>query len=79
MADADKPRLYSCYKCRNRVALHDDIVSKLFQVIIFVPKAFLRSVIRSSLVFFFNDLRGCDDDDGWIRRKMVEHSYFRMR
>ncbi|KAL8540993.1 hypothetical protein ACS0TY_002325 [Phlomoides rotata] len=25
------PRLYSCYKCRNHVALHDDIVSKGFQ------------------------------------------------
>lgn len=26
------PRLYSCCKCRNHVALHDDIVSKGFQV-----------------------------------------------
>ncbi|GMP61102.1 hypothetical protein CsSME_00023700 [Camellia sinensis var. sinensis] len=25
------PRLYSCYKRRNRVALHDDIISKGFQ------------------------------------------------
>ncbi|XP_057805850.1 protein yippee-like At4g27745 isoform X2 [Salvia miltiorrhiza] len=25
------PRIYSCYKCRNHVALHDDIVSKAFQ------------------------------------------------
>ncbi|KAL1541225.1 protein yippee-like-protein [Salvia divinorum] len=25
------PRLYSCYKCKNHVALHDDIVSKSFQ------------------------------------------------
>lgn len=24
------PRLYSCYKCRNHVALHDDIISKAF-------------------------------------------------
>lgn len=67
MADAGEPRLYSCYKCRNRIALHDDIVSKWFQVIIF-----LRSVVRSSLGFFLFcffqlnkiDLRGCDDD-GW--------------
>lgn len=26
------PRLYSCYKCRNHVCLHDDIISKAFQV-----------------------------------------------
>ncbi|PIN24533.1 putative Yippee-type zinc-binding protein [Handroanthus impetiginosus] len=25
------PRLYSCCKCRNHIALHDDIVSKEFQ------------------------------------------------
>ncbi|KAK4362890.1 hypothetical protein RND71_018131 [Anisodus tanguticus] len=25
------PRLYSCYKCRNHVSLHDDIISKAFQ------------------------------------------------
>ncbi|KAH6838201.1 binding protein [Perilla frutescens var. hirtella] len=25
------PRLYSCYKCRNHVCLHDDIISKAFQ------------------------------------------------
>ncbi|KAL1532068.1 protein yippee-like-protein [Salvia divinorum] len=25
------PRLYSCYKCRNNVCLHDDIISKAFQ------------------------------------------------
>ncbi|GFQ00561.1 protein yippee-like at4g27745 [Phtheirospermum japonicum] len=25
------PRMYSCYKCRNHVALHDHIVSKGFQ------------------------------------------------
>ncbi|KAK6794668.1 hypothetical protein RDI58_008121 [Solanum bulbocastanum] len=25
------PRLYSCYKCRNNVSLHDDIISKAFQ------------------------------------------------
>ncbi|KAG6412761.1 hypothetical protein SASPL_125447 [Salvia splendens] len=26
------PRLYSCYRCRNHVCLHDDIISKAFQV-----------------------------------------------
>ncbi|KAK4354001.1 hypothetical protein RND71_026195 [Anisodus tanguticus] len=26
------PRIYSCCKCRNHIALHDDIVSKKFQV-----------------------------------------------
>lgn len=26
------PRLYSCHNCRNHVALHDDIISKAFQV-----------------------------------------------
>ncbi|GJT04279.1 reverse transcriptase domain-containing protein [Tanacetum coccineum] len=26
------PRLYACYNCHNHVALHDDIVSKTFQV-----------------------------------------------
>lgn len=25
------PRLYSCYKCKNHVSLHDDIISKTFQ------------------------------------------------
>ncbi|XP_060215588.1 protein yippee-like At4g27745 [Lycium barbarum] len=25
------PRIYSCCKCRNHIALHDDIVSKNFQ------------------------------------------------
>ncbi|KAL7083096.1 hypothetical protein ACP275_14G140700 [Erythranthe tilingii] len=31
MGDLIGPRLYSCYNCRNHVALHDDIVSKEFQ------------------------------------------------
>ncbi|KAK4415811.1 protein yippee-like [Sesamum alatum] len=31
MGDLIGPRLYCCYKCRNPVALHDDIVSKGFQ------------------------------------------------
>ncbi|CAN1162328.1 Protein yippee-like At4g27745 [Linum perenne] len=26
------PRLYSCWNCRNHVSLHDDIISKAFQV-----------------------------------------------
>ncbi|CAI9086970.1 OLC1v1020915C1 [Oldenlandia corymbosa var. corymbosa] len=25
------PRLYSCYKCKNHVSFHDDIISKAFQ------------------------------------------------
>lgn len=32
MADLVGPRLYSCCNCRNHVSLHDDIVSKAFQV-----------------------------------------------
>ncbi|CAA0838920.1 Protein yippee-like [Striga hermonthica] len=31
MEDLIGPRLYSCYKCRNPVALHDSIISKGFQ------------------------------------------------
>ncbi|CAM8934718.1 hypothetical protein QQ045_013338 [Rhodiola kirilowii] len=31
MADLVGPRLYSCCKCRNNVALHDDVISKSFQ------------------------------------------------
>eukprot|EP00262_Sarcandra_glabra_P013352 TRINITY_DN3680_c0_g1_i1.p1 TRINITY_DN3680_c0_g1~~TRINITY_DN3680_c0_g1_i1.p1 ORF type:complete len:107 (+),score=12.14 TRINITY_DN3680_c0_g1_i1:357-677(+) len=31
MAELAGPRLYSCYNCRNHVALHDDIISKAFQ------------------------------------------------
>ncbi|CAI9764893.1 unnamed protein product [Fraxinus pennsylvanica] len=31
MGDSIGPRLYSCYKCRNHIALHDDIISKGFQ------------------------------------------------
>jgi hypothetical protein len=32
MAQAIGPRLYSCCNCRNHVGLHDDIISKAFQV-----------------------------------------------
>lgn len=32
MADLVGPRLYSCCNCGNHVSLHDDIVSKAFQV-----------------------------------------------
>lgn len=32
MAELVGPRLYSCYNCRNHVALHDDVISKAFQV-----------------------------------------------
>ncbi|GAB2231186.1 hypothetical protein Droror1_Dr00027475 [Drosera rotundifolia] len=31
MAEANWPHLYSCFTCRNHVALHNDIVSKTFQ------------------------------------------------
>ncbi|OAY62125.1 hypothetical protein MANES_01G243400v8 [Manihot esculenta] len=31
MADPIGPRLYSCYRCRNIVSCHDDIISKSFQ------------------------------------------------
>ncbi|XP_077245646.1 protein yippee-like At4g27745 [Tasmannia lanceolata] len=31
MAELVGPRLYSCCKCGNQVALHDDIISKYFQ------------------------------------------------
>ncbi|CAH9111061.1 unnamed protein product [Cuscuta europaea] len=31
MDDFVGPRLYCCYKCRNHVSAHDDIVSKAFQ------------------------------------------------
>ena len=32
MSDLVGPRLYSCCNCRNHVALHDDVISKAFQV-----------------------------------------------
>lgn len=32
MAEVIGPRVYSCCNCRNNVALHDDIISKAFQV-----------------------------------------------
>lgn len=32
MAEIIGPRLYSCCNCKNEVALHDDIISKAFQV-----------------------------------------------
>ncbi|KAF7092615.1 hypothetical protein CFC21_095081 [Triticum aestivum] len=31
MAELAEPRVYSCRHCRNRVCLHDDIISKAFQ------------------------------------------------
>ncbi|KAF8028037.1 hypothetical protein BT93_E0832 [Corymbia citriodora subsp. variegata] len=33
MAEAIGPRLYSCWHCRNHVALHDDVISKSFQIL----------------------------------------------
>ncbi|KVH91760.1 hypothetical protein Ccrd_006209 [Cynara cardunculus var. scolymus] len=32
MAEMVGPRLYSCCNCRNHVALHDDVISKAFQM-----------------------------------------------
>nr|DAD36193.1 TPA_asm: hypothetical protein HUJ06_006833 [Nelumbo nucifera] len=32
MAEIVGPRVYSCYNCRNHVSLHDDVISKAFQV-----------------------------------------------
>jgi hypothetical protein len=32
MAELVGPRVYSCCHCRNHVCLHDDIISKAFQV-----------------------------------------------
>ncbi|KAM4068674.1 hypothetical protein ACJW30_12G033100 [Castanea mollissima] len=32
MAELIGPRLYSCCNCRNHVSLHDDIISKAFQL-----------------------------------------------
>ncbi|KAI9398203.1 hypothetical protein POPTR_003G145400v4 [Populus trichocarpa] len=32
MAEVVGPRLYSCCHCRNHVALHDDVISKAFQL-----------------------------------------------
>ncbi|KAI4340938.1 hypothetical protein MLD38_025726 [Melastoma candidum] len=31
MVEIVGPRLYCCYRCRNPVSLHDDIISKTFQ------------------------------------------------
>nr|GLL28256.1 protein yippee-like At4g27745 [Ipomoea trifida] len=31
MEETIGPRLYSCYKCKNHVSVHDDIISKDFQ------------------------------------------------
>ncbi|KAI4363687.1 hypothetical protein MLD38_019874 [Melastoma candidum] len=31
MAEIVGPRLYCCYRCRNHVSFHDDIISKTFQ------------------------------------------------
>lgn len=55
MAEFIGPRLYSCHKCRNHVSLHDDIVSKAFQVRnIFIPKELL--IFKDELVSISNVL-----------------------
>lgn len=42
MAELMGPRLYSCCNCRNHVSLHDDIISKAFQVkLLFILSLFL--------------------------------------
>nr|CAD1830289.1 unnamed protein product [Ananas comosus var. bracteatus] len=43
MAEVVGPRIYSCYNCRNHVCLHDDIISKAFQVKHFTWSCFLFS------------------------------------
>lgn len=61
MAEVIGPRLYSCCNCRNQVSLHDDIISKAFQVwsyffslfhsrILFWAVSFLHLYIRFSLL-----------------------------
>jgi hypothetical protein len=35
MAEISGPHVYSCSNCRNQMCLHDDIISKAFQVNIF--------------------------------------------
>ena len=53
MAELTGPRVYSCCNCRNHVSLHDDIVSKAFQVGEFVVHEFL-SVSRFLKVAVFS-------------------------
>lgn len=45
MAELVGPRIYSCYNCRNHVALHDDVISKAFQVKIILFIYFLISIL----------------------------------
>lgn len=47
MGETIGPRLYSCSKCGNHVGLHDDIISKSFQV------KFLPDFSEFFLVFTF--------------------------
>lgn len=57
MGELVGPRLYSCHKCRNHVSLHDDIISKAFQVkhLIFCEQ-FIPLLLKVRLRL-----------DGWIR------------
>uniref|UniRef100_A0A0A9G7J9 Yippee domain-containing protein n=1 Tax=Arundo donax TaxID=35708 RepID=A0A0A9G7J9_ARUDO len=55
MAELVGPRVYSCCNCRNHVCLHDDIISKAFQVrsqgsfaFPFVPSCFTSFVLIRS-------------------------------
>ncbi|XP_057950821.1 uncharacterized protein LOC131145645 isoform X3 [Malania oleifera] len=47
-------RLYSCYNCRNHVSLHDDIISKAFQIFAqhFFPIILFLGKEWTSLSFF---------------------------
>ncbi|KAA3475940.1 protein yippee-like [Gossypium australe] len=53
MAESLGPRLYSCSNCRNRVSLHDDIISKCFQSTLRKMKS-LSSIAR---VYVVNRIR----------------------
>ncbi|CAN6987936.1 unnamed protein product [Brassica rapa subsp. trilocularis] len=57
MAQSIGPRLYSCCNCRNHVGLHDDIISKAFQVRInfIIPFVLLVSLMgRTGRAFLFS-------------------------
>ncbi|MFQ6626420.1 hypothetical protein Gotur_006017 [Gossypium turneri] len=48
------PRLYSCCNCRNQIALHDDVISKSFQI--YVAKVDLQCEFqgRNGRAFLFS-------------------------
>lgn len=58
------PRLYSCSKCRSHVALHDDIVSKAFQVKLSVLLGFLLTHIMLKFKAEIHGFLNCDSSMG---------------